>query len=509
MHCAAAPLEHAAQEFARLPTMRTGDPSGQNITYPTSPTDDYSGDRMNHKDSETNRRLLHRARWSKTFGAYLPNHFLISMSASTPYFREGEQDPDPKFAPIFAHEYVHYLQNLTTLAGFKSFSFTQNLVPLFSRTLAKDGSSGGDSNLDTKLKSDLETICTIQLEHEGDSEVTPPGAGEFTIDTMDFHDSALLFRGQSAMLHSVTLRGTTTTKDGAVRQVSFELGAAAIEESLAYIFETQAAVALDVPPIPASEFPYRILERTVAHILGENPDLRISAILGTLALLAPHPAYALVTLTRVFLERRSQGLGSDAALEQIVTEQRTSLHAINDTLKADLDSIRSIHVGRGLLEPAVAKLASIFESAFQLRTARPLFDVDVFFPRFNMLRFVELLREIPPCDILQERPGSDDLLLRDLLLGFEDTSANERVFRILQAQQHYYVTHLDLSGEFSPSDKIESVCPFFTCCGVEIRRNSPEICRSSPWKTVQNTQTCWYGSAVAGTLGLVRIKKML
>ena len=55
--------------------------------------------------------------------------------------------------PIYIHEYWHYLQNTTTIAGFYSFALSQQLMALFSHTgrSPTTGESSGSAALTRDL----------------------------------------------------------------------------------------------------------------------------------------------------------------------------------------------------------------------------------------------------------------------------------------------------------------------------------------------------------------------
>ena len=54
-------------------------------------------------------------------GLYVPNHFLITLGGDQLYIL-GSDEVDSRYYHIFMHEYWHYLQNVTTVSGFRSFA---------------------------------------------------------------------------------------------------------------------------------------------------------------------------------------------------------------------------------------------------------------------------------------------------------------------------------------------------------------------------------------------------
>ena len=103
---------------------------------------------------------------------YLPNHFIICLDSETPFlvFEADETNrQDNKFLSIFVHEYWHYLHNITTVSGFKSFAFTQHLLYLFSETIQnnRNGTSNGNADLSGAEAADLAALIGSQLVMEG------------------------------------------------------------------------------------------------------------------------------------------------------------------------------------------------------------------------------------------------------------------------------------------------------------------------------------------------------
>ena len=57
-------------------------------------------------------------------------------------------------------------------------------------------------------------------------------------------------------------------------------------------------------------------------------------------------------------------------------------------------------------------------------------------------------------------------------------------------------------GEIVPTLELpktrRNMCPFYTVCGLETRRDSPQVCAEEPWLTAHRATAdlCWYGQAV-------------
>src|SRR5262245_60682461 len=99
--------------------------------------------------------FLHRR---AELGAYTPHEFCIEMSAKhalvDPTGKPVEPIPADTFS-TFIHEYIHYLQNVSTMSGFTGYHATQQLLALFSATIDRTGRSGGSARLSPKQKERL------------------------------------------------------------------------------------------------------------------------------------------------------------------------------------------------------------------------------------------------------------------------------------------------------------------------------------------------------------------
>src|SRR5438309_1293150 len=84
-------------------------------------------------------------------GSYTPHEFCIEMSAEHPLVdaKQSRIHPIPaETLSTFVHEYIHYLQNVSTVSGFAGYHATQQLLALFSATVDKTGRSAGSGRLD-------------------------------------------------------------------------------------------------------------------------------------------------------------------------------------------------------------------------------------------------------------------------------------------------------------------------------------------------------------------------
>ena len=428
---------------------------------------------------------------ASTLGVYTPDrYFIVIMKAG------ADGGPDPL---VFVHEYWHYLQNISTLHGLKSFEVTQQLVPVFSATLNADGTSRGSDGLSDDQKRHLSRFLAYRSTLDG--EVGPDH-------DVDVKAEVIGVRGDSITLET-RWPGTYTRK-----QLELRLGARAIKESIAHLVECHVAglIGLTVPRAP--EFPYSILTRVSAFLAGRDLHPLSVASLGTLALLTDDPAATFGRATIEYQARATPDGVDEACLRALAAELVIPdlRHTISVITTADLPSIKSIHVGRGTSEKAVAFIVDETQRALERRVADPLFDIQGLLrlePGADpILSLIDMMKtEFVPCDmefdghVQSFHPGTEDELGLDL----------SQYLRSFQAQQEFMMVHVKPAGDgFRPSSTVSVPCSFNRCCTHPNRTENADHCARAPWRQYKDAPTgCWYLNGVAATIGPHTIRKII
>jgi len=433
---------------------------------------------------------------------------------------ESNRNPTVEYFHVFAHEYWHYWHNVSTIGGLKQFYVTQHLLAEFSGTLESgDGTSMGSAVLGTEQN--VSELLHIQDNVEG--EVSPELAWRFDLsltfvvtDARIVHDSISL-KGTAAPVDRAELMLQVQLADGSERSAQMLLGAAAIEESVAFLVEehfrtrTVGAVAFASPQLP-----YLVLERTLEHIVGRPLACFTTISLGTLALLMTHPGPALVTMARdlrTLLETNEEA----TAMAMLIKATRDTRNAALGSFLTSIREIGEMHKDRAMIEGAYQYLLSQFELAVTLRLEDPVFDLRlVLDEKRPMSALIEFMKSFPPCDVLQERVGNVDDLQRDDLVRMSEDREDQFGFtssiytRVFQAQQTYLYAHVDKeSGEFLESKFAKLTrCPEYTSCALPLRQQSSSPCSTAPWRSYrrEHPSLCRYGVAVSASVGTVQVR---
>lgn len=246
-------------------------------------------------------------------GAYTPNHFLLRLDRDTPFVSRGSEPnfKSPHFS-VFVHEYWHYWHNISTLSGLKDFAYSLAALCHFSRTLqGGNGKSLGSEALSDADRADLAGGTAIQQYHTGDPG-PPKFAWAFGVDCSVeswqpvVHECTLKGGVARAQTTELTVKVTEAGKPSCM--CKFEVGSLAIEESVTLAVERAIATGLGLPfdsTVPV--FPYRVIERFGASLVGQPLDDFAIMGLGTLALLYPDPGLNLLCLLEELREILNRG----------------------------------------------------------------------------------------------------------------------------------------------------------------------------------------------------------
>lgn len=429
---------------------------------------------------------------ASTVGLYTPDrYFMVIMKAAL------DGGPDPL---VFVHEYWHYLQNISTLHGLKSFEITQQLVPLFSATMNADGTSRGSDGLSDAQRERLVRFLAYRAALDGD--IGPSHDNDIKGEVVELHDDYITFETRWPGIYTH-------------EQLKLRLGARAIKESIAHLVECHVARLIASPEPSAPEFPYAILTRLSAFLTGTDLHPLLIAALGTLALLTNDPARTFCRATTAYRMRaRPSDAIDESCLRAIADEFAVSeLHEALAVVKiADLPSIKAIHVTHGTSEKAVAFVVDETQRALERRAFDPLFDIRnllLFAPGADpILSLIDMMKaDFLPCDmefagrVRSFYPETEDEVGLDL----------SQYLRSFQAQQEFMMVHVNATGDgFSPSSAVSVPCSFRRCCTHPNRTVHSDYCARTPWRQYKEASVgCWYVNGVAATIGPHTIRKIM
>jgi hypothetical protein len=459
-------------------------------------------------------------RSSEALASYFPNRSCIRLSPTASVVdKNGKRRDDVPLDQysIFIHEYVHYFHNFSTVAGAMGYILYCNLLALFSAVLDSSGHSRGQSMMEP-LDKERYTDCLDYLKHmEGDSSPDPIANKDVvSINVVDVEEETWTgrFRGEQIQRAKITLRCQATLKDSTVQHCRFALGTLAILEGIAY--ELDRLVSLGPDGLGNGEdnapsFPYLVLRSLGLYHLGDIDRICLLACAVT-ALNTVDPARALLDCLADYSQRRiAKESATDAVAAVLKATEPHRNAAIKTLVEHDLPEITAMFEGRSTAEFAARSTVEIFRDLFGQRISSPLLELAPFAAnKVDVSALNGFVHGVLPCDVIQERSGNRDTPQRDLLLSFHRSPSDgicirtTDVLRPLHAQLDFFIAHAGETG-FLESALVARECPFYTCCTLDYRVQHQDVCKTRPWDTFSLSQkeTCWFGLAVANTLGTV------
>jgi hypothetical protein len=287
-----------------------------------------------------------------------------------------------------------------------------------------------------------------------------------------------------------------------------QLGTLELLEGVAWLLEKRAAQAIDStvtisePPL----FPYRVVEAAIDHeVPGLSEDAIICCVLSALQSTdAPDAFLHLLSIAKMGM---AQG---DAAgpLRNDTVRVLNQGHAQMESVFANLENEFN---GSGIFASTIRQIVGTARAALQRRIADPFFELTL---TEEMKRtpavFADAIRGIAPCASLQQRPGGDDDVSRDIFLSFLPPPKPGEIdledgMRVMHSMFHFIRCHRSHDGFVETANARSLPCPFYTCCNLKLRQSEPDICKRAPWKSADWSQwesenkACWYGTGVRCT----------
>jgi len=440
---------------------------------------------------------------------YLPEALIIRLTPDARLF----DDDDPEYQPtslvigFFFHEYTHYIHNISTVSGVVTFINTIDLWRWFRQTVNSESISRGSDSLSSESKQRLHALFTYlgAVRRDGSPKlkyILNPKSLRITSAKLE----CVALQAQSAepLLHIIVCDAYAFDHDDNDEQCVLQVGTLEILECAAWLLEKRIVLALDatatlnMPPT----FPNRVVEALAAFL---EPSLSEEAVLACAlaALQSSDAPEALLHVLRIAGRASRDGKNPLLELRKNVFENLASCRSQLDDQLQKLDQEFN---GTNAFAVSVRRVVGVAREVFNRRAMEPFFEFDlVSRVPAKPNGFVEVLREIVPCAVVQERRGDGESLQRDFLFSFQPKQSNQAIdpeaaLRVVHSAFHFMSVHRVREGFAATSEVGQRKCPFFTCCDLQLRQQEPNVCRETPWLSAGwkrwDSASCWYGSGV-------------
>jgi len=274
---------------------------------------------------------------------------------------------DPYWEAVYLHEYVHFMQDVTTISGFANIGIITDYMRYVNNDVLTPGNPQGFQ------------VPVLPVPNAPDNVATNLDLQDAYNGTGDEEDS-ITFTSHRTVQHTVSSSAgqlpldlvEVTYLDGNGSAKSFEFGSLCVEESMAYIIEREC-----YPTSPASpDLPYSSAERLVAHIHPAFASNRLNILaLCDAALMHLHPGLVFYnTLLRIknqnLVDTRPQDVYTIAGVTPAIsgTIQAAGNHAINQ--------LRG-YFNDPLFQPIADWLERMIRAAVAARLANVTFPLDL------------------------------------------------------------------------------------------------------------------------------------
>lgn len=315
-------------------------------------------------------------------GSYYPAFLCLDVNTPDDLWYLGRYPIDERTEAVFLHEFIHYLQDLTTIAGLARIETVIDQIKWVCSKARKHHKLKIPVNTDTwayniKPNANSLAICKGDMKLRDlqgraiDGRIT-------TIVSFELTDTTILYSSGQSYKGKATSRLTFRDQNNILR--TFDVGEMAISESMAYLIENRVYPNILVQP---AECPYFVVRRIAEWKLQRELDDLVLIALCDVCLMYSLPGIALYAILEELASTTAPitpafiyvyGLGQKmAATFSRVKNWEDELYQTNNTAKKQFSDM-FIHKYWGDFEEVTD---AVFDAAYTLRTNWPTFFLDI------------------------------------------------------------------------------------------------------------------------------------
>jgi len=421
---------------------------------------------------------------------------------------------NPTEASLLLHEWIHYMQNISTISGIYAFASMIHLWAHFRSTI----DTSGESVASQKLNDNANNAVMRTHSYRATARQQRVNGGPLSEERADFSVVSATTRETplAACLPGEDEEKATLVECGiqvgsSEEIVVAEVGTLEIMEGLAWMIESRYLYTYKqfskIPKIA----PYQLLLKLCRRIVPDINDNDAIAC-GIAALQDRDPPAGLWRILHGVKAVNSASRRSTVA--HLTSHHLTQSWNLIETLLRQTDDHFPNDEAMG---NAVKHITSLMRSSMVRRRDNPLFELDTLdrleqineTTRATALR--DIIRELSCCRILSTAGGKPDTIGRDQILSYGHRGTNAEEFDFghqkLHAALHFTSLHLKDDG-FSETSSVDvsdkrRECPFYTACTHELRHHMPNLCAHHPWESIKIKTdprvACWYRAGVRAT----------
>lgn len=431
--------------------------------------------------------------------SYLPESQIITLSKYFPAL----DDPNalkgfntPVQVGVFFHEWIHFLHNVSTLNGLASFSLQVVLWSNFRWTMNEQGVSiGSEDMISDEVKNNRNFINYLHSKRKSNQAFLPAQA----------QASALYFKDVELFDSVVENRNIVSTSlikckvEYGGNTYKFDIGTYEIFESVAFMLESKLVLKMNGVPEKAPISPYHLVEILAGKIAPSlDKDIIICCMLASLQ--SNDPPHLLFMLLK-----HIDSLNENCRYPTLIHHVKNNLKKQLPTTDAQFKQIRSMFPIDEPMGTFIKLTLDRIESNLVFRMENPFFELSIIDEIFKEVNnFDKFINKFGGCTVIQQRPGDEDQIQRDVMYDFVVPGQDDTVsfgWKMAHAGFQFASKHFDIHGEIKKTNTLNYKCPFYTVCNSSVRIDNSNICAQNPWqaRSIENNQDCYYAAAIKAT----------
>lgn len=395
---------------------------------------------------------------------------------------------------LHAHEYTHYLHNLTTRAGLDALLPCFWLIPYFVRNADEFGifTAPEDIEQDGYVSLAFKVMRSGRGAVEGATKgdgIRWPRIVDWVIENPLFEIINLSSEGQcNGSVDKCSVRVVAKPHNAQSIEIVLSPGLDFISEGIAYEIEREQCRLTGIEEKDLDShtpsYPYLAYRPLIEHFVGRKTTLTERVAIGTYALMTNSPSSYFFELC---VTLKDGGLAGDSKSQAFINLTREIHSGFNETIsKLDFSQIKSSLAGSCWLSEGADLYVSLIERGLALRSKWPLMELSFIQKKLTPDEFRLITMNLLDYLVCQEKV---DLPHKIEWIGSKSkgvlsaSDAELQNLGVLQASIHYLQQHFTNKGVLGNTAEMpDSACPFDGACPFQSSYSSPELCATRPWQ---------------------------
>lgn len=426
-------------------------------------------------------------------------------------------DPLPGAVALHAHEYTHYLHNLSTVAGLDALLACFFLITPF----VQGTNDCGWFTAPESLEHNDQLMLPFSMMNIARGSVTGiPKDKHFqwpVITEWNFgavrNEFVTLTSTTEENIENIQVKSISITakhNGGEPLELVLRPGLDFLSEGIAYEIEREQRRAPGISEkmldSQTPSYPYLAYRPLVEHLIGYETTIHERILIGTLALLTHNPAQTFFDLCTAIKRDKDRGDDTKVEQEKFVNHiHQNFVTFVSNPQNSYTNKLKWILSGSGDHLEGLDIYCMIIDKGLRLRTQAFMMEQMMVEKKLNADEFLNLTLNILERLVCQEKIDGDSVIEWIAPINSVIATLPEEVIQklsVLQTSIHYLQQHFTVDGRLGSTAQLkESACPFVGACQTQKQYGYPADCGSKPWNVSVDggKKVCWYE---AGRLSL-------